>query len=160
MNTPRLDDLQQWQPCQRGSLQKIVRTAETRRRRRQLLQVVTSGVAILIAGASLGVLAHLATQSSENYYGGIACSEVLEIAPAYMAGTLDAAQAASFETHLAHCEKCRRVMAEMSGHGMSYNSFLSHSSHLALAGRLPAGDAAGHADLPTALSPSSFLQSQ
>ena len=41
------------------------------------------------------------------------CQEVVEVVTAYLEGTMDAEDRATFEDHLALCEGCERYLAQM-----------------------------------------------
>jgi anti-sigma factor RsiW len=44
---------------------------------------------------------------------GLACQEIVELVTAYVEGTLDVADAARFEAHIAGCDACTMYVAQM-----------------------------------------------
>lgn len=105
-------DSQQWQPCPPGEVGNLV--ARLRRTRRQdRLQKAAAGLVCVAIVAVAGLYAIPRFGRSEPTYGGIACSEVQELAEQYMAGQLDEDRLGQIDVHLEACEHCQQFVARM-----------------------------------------------
>lgn len=103
----------EWTDCPAGALERAVRRASRRERMRRALP----GAAAIVAVVGLALFwltirpsgRPAAPSSTEYYYGGIACSEVVRREQDYVSGALDAETRSRIDEHLEACPKCRRV---------------------------------------------------
>ncbi len=101
----------QWEECPAGELQRVVRRAKNQRRDRIAARSIAAAglVAICLLGGLL-VVQQLA-KLRDPLIAGIRCSEVREKLPQF--ASLQAAKQDQIKSHLAHCEHCRSMAAEM-----------------------------------------------
>ena len=76
----------QWQPCTPGELRRMVTRVRTHQRRLMLKQVGGIAAGVLVLGVGGYLASQHLPQSSEQHYGGIACSDVMRLMPKYQAG--------------------------------------------------------------------------
>ncbi len=71
-------------------------------------------VSVLLIAVTAGWYAVRSTgDRPEFHFGGIACSEVHQAMPAYLAGDLDETVVQKIDTHLAECPHCQKYIQEM-----------------------------------------------
>ena len=109
---PNSDNQNDWQSCRPGEVSRLVRHLQVRRKavvvQRRKVAAVLLMMAVFSSYYFVGVL-----PSAEPNYGGIVCSKVKEFEQAYMAGTLDSAEIARVDAHLAQCGHCRQWQQDM-----------------------------------------------
>ena len=110
-----------WDACPSGELARMVEARNAQRRRRVMdrAAVVAACLMVCVAmgGFALGIFSpdHSAPGGGASY-GGIACADVADCLPAYIAAErqdvanthLDEGTIASITEHLTHCPACRR----------------------------------------------------
>ncbi len=110
-----------WDACPSGELSRMVDARKAQRRRRAMDRAAVVGaclmVCIAIGGFALGIFSpDPSAPPMGAKYGGIACADVVDCLPAYVAAQqhdfahthLDEATVASITEHLAHCPACRK----------------------------------------------------
>lgn len=110
-----------WDACPSGELSHMVDARKAQRRRRVMdraaVVAASAMVCIAIGGFALGVFSpDPSAPAGGANYGGIACADVVDCLPAYLADQrqdpanthLDAATVASITEHLSHCPACRQ----------------------------------------------------
>ncbi len=103
-----------WESCESDFLADKSTSKHVAKRRRATVRrfsAASAAVALLAVGA-WGV-SEWASRPAENYFGGIACSEVRELIPAMMAGDLAPNVARQVEVHLESCPLCQRLLEKM-----------------------------------------------
>jgi hypothetical protein len=111
MNTDR--EAQAWQECPPGELKGMVAQIRVGQRREFLRTLAKSSAAVILFGAG-GVVAGrwmLKEQSQGNQQ--LACRQVVELLPEYVAHRLDANLTQKVAAHLAKCPPCRAHYEEM-----------------------------------------------
>jgi hypothetical protein len=101
MNTSNIEN-ENWESCEAGSLQRIKQDAEFNRRRRFIvsLAVVPIGYGLYKAGSLL-------IPQHEGYlYGGLYCSQVIDLFDDDALRSLDTKTKNKFDEHLRLCTPC------------------------------------------------------
>ncbi len=98
-------------PCPPGAFQSLAEKLRKRRQRRLFLRsaVAVASTAVVAGGGLslwLGLRGSGQQSPSEYHYGGIACSEVQELAGAYARGELGAPMREKVRQHVAQCPHC------------------------------------------------------
>jgi hypothetical protein len=101
---------ERWQPC-RKEISQLTANLKRKRRVHQARQVVALGG--IVVCALLGYSLIVDPSPSPPDFGNIRCTDVIDMASAYLAGQLDAPIAARIRQHLTQCAQCRRQMLEM-----------------------------------------------
>lgn len=101
-----LSSNERWQDCPPGELQRILETIKIRRRRRALRQLGGAGAAIALMGIFGYNAINWTSLPQEKRYGGLACSEVMELLPDYQARRLSAKLSRQVTIHLRQCPDC------------------------------------------------------
>ncbi len=94
----------EWSPCAPGTLVKMRQEnsgTTTRTRRNALITILAA-----VAGGSW-----LAVQNSAH--GGMPCARVTELAPQYIAGTLQPTLVQEIDLHRNRCDSCNRKLNRM-----------------------------------------------
>jgi len=102
----------EWDVCQPGEVGAVVQRLKTRRRTARL-QAVGSMTALMVG---IGFLSYYLTTVSpmiDNYYAGISCTEMTQLAPQYVSGQLDAERSLQIRDHLGKCDRCRERFEAM-----------------------------------------------
>ena len=103
----------EWQACPPGEVGRLVHRLQDRHRALATQRRMVAAVLLLMTACTgyyfVGVL-----PNAEPNYGGIVCSRLHELAPQYMAKTLNADTSGRIQLHLAHCKSCRDKLNEMS----------------------------------------------
>lgn len=140
-----------WATCDGGYLTQISTRRKSLRRRRAVVRRVGASavLACLLVGIVWGVSSR-GGDGGENYFGGIACSEVRDNMQGYMAGELPEELERKVETHLAHCPRCQELMEKMQGgagpqvaEGSVQRRFGPHVAASSLHGRFAGATLAG-----------------
>lgn len=95
-----------WRACRDGELGQLVGRLKQRRRRAQRRDLGVAGLLLLVVFLSGSLLLGL-WQSANSVHAGIACSDVVQQADAYLAGELDAETTERIRQHLAECHYCQ-----------------------------------------------------
>jgi len=107
----------EWNPCQSGELEQIVRRVRSGRRNRVAFKL-GSYVAVLTVVVVASVIALQRFGTSPMFtYGGISCEQTRANMNAYSMGQLAPDLAKRIETHLAECDHCGRRYREMTANG-------------------------------------------
>ena len=94
-----------WEPCPPGEIARLGRKLRGRKSRRTFLRTAAATAATaLTAGGVIAVI--VGRQNKEYDYGGIVCSEVVPLAPAYLAGDVPEPTRSKVATHIALCPNC------------------------------------------------------
>ncbi len=108
-----------WQPCPPGEFERLSERLRRRRQRRRFLRVSLAAAAAL-AGVGGGGAAYLAlTRQSSSVptqdmdFAGIKCSQVRQVAAAYLRGDLDEETRRRVTAHVAQCPNCNRLLNDM-----------------------------------------------
>ena len=106
MNDPQQTN-DNWEPCPPGTLTSLAQVEQIRQRRLFIAKTGgTAGAAALLLGT--GWLAF--NRNPAPMPGGIACERVKELAPKYIAQSLDVDLVARIDQHVAACEDCRTLI--------------------------------------------------
>lgn len=117
MSTPQQD----WDPCPHGELARMVQARRRQRRRRIVDRAAAVGACLMICLAVGGYTLGLFTPepspggNSGGDFGGLACSEVRDALPAYIAGEIDPPMHERVARHLRNCPHCRSRYDELRG---------------------------------------------
>lgn len=118
-------DNDHWKPCPPGELKRLVGRIKTQRRIRLVNWALVASLAVVLcvwAGVYFSTLPH----SGEYNFAGITCSEVHELGPRYMAGTLPQDRLEQIGRHIAQCPDCgpflERMQRSMSSATASWRS--------------------------------------
>jgi len=103
----------EWQACPPGEVGRLVDGLQDRRRA-LAAQRRTVAAALLLMMAFTGYYFVGVLPNAEPNYGGIVCSRLQELAPQYLAGTLDAETSGRIDVHQQHCKHCRNKLNAMS----------------------------------------------
>ena len=104
---------EEWMPCPPGKLVTLAGHERVRQRRRFLGRVGTTVGAVALASGAGWLALRRTAKPAEPIYGGIACSQVRELAVPFMTGKLDPAITQQIKTHLEHCDACRKLLESM-----------------------------------------------
>jgi hypothetical protein len=105
MSTP--PDPEVWQDCPPGQLAEMVGRIRFKERRRFLRQAAQGASALLVLGVGGAAAAQWIRADRPPRYGGLACSEVMQLMPDYRSHRLGEALAAKVAIHLEKCPHCR-----------------------------------------------------
>jgi len=94
-----------WDVCQPGEVGAVVRRLKSRRRTARL-QAVGSMAALMIGIGFLGYYLTTVSPAVDQYYAGISCTEMTQLASRYVSGQLDAEKMQQIRDHLARCRRC------------------------------------------------------
>jgi hypothetical protein len=112
MNTPSKQH-ESWDSCDSGYLVGLSARAKSARRKETALRRGAVVLAVLcFVGVGIWSSGYF-SQPQESYFGGIACHEVQENMPGYMAGTLPAELSARIDEHLHQCPICSEMLQKM-----------------------------------------------
>lgn len=126
----------EWPACPPGEVSRLASRLQGHRRAAARRQRIVAGLLVLLMAFSGYYFVGVLPQAKPNF-GGIACSEVHDLMPQYLAQQLDAATSAHIDEHLQHCRKCRQEKEKLS----------AGSAPLSDAGNLPStGVVASHAE--------------
>lgn len=99
------ENLDRWQPCQTGELQRVVQQQKSRRRNTARLKV---------GGASVALFALIAVGSVIlNQVGGMSCTEAQANMLDYISGKADEKLASRLKAHLDECPHCAKQYKRM-----------------------------------------------
>jgi hypothetical protein len=102
-----------WEACESGDLRRFVRGLRVRRRDRQAARVIGIGGAAAVL-VLVGFIALTQLRGAPQYnYGNIACQDVRDDLPDYMAGRVDEQLAKKIDLHLAACPECGPMFQNM-----------------------------------------------
>lgn len=124
----------QWNACGTGEVQQLVGRLQTRRRMRTARRAGAAAAGLLLLLSAGYFLADGSSKTVPNAgvpdheINGIVCSEVLEHAEEYMAGTLDDDLQARIRGHLKSCAYCRERIETMRRDGAPAVGFHLHRS--------------------------------
>ena len=104
----------QWEPCTPGELQRVVTRIKTHERRLMLKQLGGGAAGVLVLGVGGYLASQYGPRSSQQRYGGIACSEVMRLMPRYRARELSAELTRKIQIHVAECPRCGKMARESS----------------------------------------------
>lgn len=108
-----LENDNDWEQCETGLLVACSKRAKSAQQKKAALRL-GAGVISLLLALGVGVWsANLFGGPKENYFGGIACSEVCQQMPAMMAGKLPQAVVTRIQVHLEKCPQCQEMLAKM-----------------------------------------------
>jgi hypothetical protein len=107
----------EWQACPPGEVGRLVDGLQNRNRALATQRRMVAA-ALLLMTAFTGYYFVGVLPNAEPNYGGIVCSRLMELAPQFMAGTLDAEASSWVKTHLAHCKHCRNTLQAMDSKSM------------------------------------------
>lgn len=102
-----------WRACPQGELQRMVQGIRIWQRRRMLKQLGTATASLFLAGGAGYVAADLWLWSDGSPPGGIACSDVMRLLPAYRARKLKLEMAEKVSAHLENCPRCGPAYEQM-----------------------------------------------
>ncbi len=98
-----------WDPCPQGELTKTVQARTSQRRRKVIdrVAVVAATLMVLIAvgGYTLGTFTPEPPPGGR--FGGLACTQVAELLPSYIAGETEAKTTENVAVHLKNCPHCQ-----------------------------------------------------
>lgn len=102
-----------WEVCESGDLRRVVRGLRVRRRDRQVARVIGIGGAATVL-VLVGFIALTQFRGTSQYnHGNIACEDVRDSLPDYMAGRVDEQLAKKIDMHLATCPECGPMYQKM-----------------------------------------------
>ena len=107
----------EWQACRPGEVGRLVDGLQGRNRALAGQRRMVAAVLLLVTAFTGYYFVGVLPNANPNY-GGIACSRLLELAPQFMAGTLDAEASSRVETHLTHCKHCQNKLKAMESKSM------------------------------------------
>lgn len=104
-----------WDGCPQGTLVELARRRRGQRRQRSLARGTAAlALCLAVAAGLLWIAPRAGLGPSENYFGGIACSEVGRLLPQYMDQRLeDPVLADKIRQHLAECSVCQERVRQM-----------------------------------------------
>jgi hypothetical protein len=103
----------EWQACPPGEVGRLV-DGLLNRNRALAAQRRTVAAVLLLMTAFTGYYFVGVLPNSDPNYGGIVCSRLMELAPQFLAGTLDAETSGRINVHRKHCKHCDDKLNAMS----------------------------------------------
>ena len=111
----------EWQACPPGEVGRLVDGLQDRNRSLAVQRRMVAA-ALLLMTAFTGYYFVGVLPNAEPNYGGIVCSHLMELAPQFLAGTLDAEASSRIETHRKHCKHCDDKLGAMESKSMSQSA--------------------------------------
>ncbi|REJ90638.1 MAG: zf-HC2 domain-containing protein [Planctomycetota bacterium] len=102
-----------WTRCPAGEVASLTSRLRSQTRMRAVGRCIVGAAAVVACGATLFLT--VGDSGEGQRIGGVWCSDVMEMAEDYVAGSLDAAVMKQIRIHIDHCPGCRQQIDAIRG---------------------------------------------